>query len=381
MTAGIRLTLAVTLAGLFLHVETPPATAADWPQSGGPEANGTSPETGWNTDWSARPPKRLWKAEVGKGYGAPAVVDGRVYVLAEAEQPPVHTMLRCLDADTGKVLWTSKPLLGKAWQASVGTPAVDSSRAFVFGTGGFLHCVDARGGQVLWKRVLRNSRDPAWPNTPYTVPPLLYRDWVLLNMGFLLAVGKTDGKVEWAGRPERCRLQRGAGGMPQVLQWNGSPFVAAPNAEGIFVYRVPGGGEVAHLTGPSFRKSKTTLAHGDRLIAKRGPQTIGCFRLQGTRLVSVWSGDDLVMDRWVLVAGHLYGVDRDRGELKCAAFDTGRLAWSERVIESRARGPHIDGLIAAGDHLLLTLSDDSLLLVKASPSGYQEGETRRSGET
>ena len=55
------------------------SNAADWPQWRGPDQNGISKETGWSAKWPAAGPKQLWKVQVGVGYSAFSVSNGRVY--------------------------------------------------------------------------------------------------------------------------------------------------------------------------------------------------------------------------------------------------------------------------------------------------------------
>src|SRR4051794_40509975 len=76
------------------------ARAADWPQWGGPNRDGVSPETGLLKEWPKGGPKLLWGVDPpGRGYSAPAVVGDRVWVLGTSGPDEV---LLTLDAGTGK---------------------------------------------------------------------------------------------------------------------------------------------------------------------------------------------------------------------------------------------------------------------------------------
>src|SRR5690348_13025305 len=56
------------------------ALAADWPQWRGPDRTGVSRETGLLKAWPAGGPKLAWKAtNLGEGYSAPSVANGRIY--------------------------------------------------------------------------------------------------------------------------------------------------------------------------------------------------------------------------------------------------------------------------------------------------------------
>src|SRR5437763_1866241 len=61
---------------------TAPAWSADWPQFRGPHRNGISQETGLLRDWPKQGPKLLWQLDIGLGYGAPAIVGGRIFLMS-----------------------------------------------------------------------------------------------------------------------------------------------------------------------------------------------------------------------------------------------------------------------------------------------------------
>ena len=72
--------LSALLAGTScLPLET--AFADDWPQFLGPNRNSTSAEKGITRKWPESGPEVLWKVPVGRGFGGPAIHDGRVYLL------------------------------------------------------------------------------------------------------------------------------------------------------------------------------------------------------------------------------------------------------------------------------------------------------------
>ena len=57
-------------------------TAADWPQWRGPNRDGVSSEKGLLKSWPEGGPKLLWQStELGQGYGSPAVVGDKLYVM------------------------------------------------------------------------------------------------------------------------------------------------------------------------------------------------------------------------------------------------------------------------------------------------------------
>lgn len=131
----------------------PEITADSWPMfRGGPERRGAagadrSPSSG-GVNWS-------FASEAKTFYASPAVVGNRVYVTsAQTGVFEDSGAVYCLDADTGSVVWKSRP---DGFRATFSSPSIHKS-FLVCGEG--LHftqdarvvCLDLRGrGKVLWE--------------------------------------------------------------------------------------------------------------------------------------------------------------------------------------------------------------------------------------
>jgi outer membrane protein assembly factor BamB len=92
-------------AVLVLALLAGEAWADDWPQWRGPNRDGV-----WlNAELPAKLPEKLrprWRQAIGGGYSGIAVAGGRVYTLDYQKTPREGERVLCLDAATGKVLWT-----------------------------------------------------------------------------------------------------------------------------------------------------------------------------------------------------------------------------------------------------------------------------------
>lgn len=125
----------------------PSDVGGDWPTYGYNAAR-----TRFNPSVRVRPPFRTkWKFAAGDLLEfPPSIVAGRLYFNT------MHGVVRCSDAETGKVIWThrAKGLMaatptvsgGVVYVSSMGPhPTADSS------TGGALYAFDAQSGKLLWK--------------------------------------------------------------------------------------------------------------------------------------------------------------------------------------------------------------------------------------
>src|SRR5260370_40842426 len=67
---------------------TAPARSGDWPAWRGPNGDAISSETNWTSEWPADGPKKLWTAQVGIGFSAISVAQGRAYTMGPAPHGP-----------------------------------------------------------------------------------------------------------------------------------------------------------------------------------------------------------------------------------------------------------------------------------------------------
>jgi outer membrane protein assembly factor BamB len=89
----------------------------------------------------------------------PVLLNEKVYV--PIGQDPEHGeglgQFNCLDAKTGKTLWTNKTI-----KRSLSTPSLYNGLIFVGDYSGFVHCLDEKTGKTLWSF---DSKSHIWGST------------------------------------------------------------------------------------------------------------------------------------------------------------------------------------------------------------------------
>jgi outer membrane protein assembly factor BamB len=148
MTAALtRLLPALALGGLLTAGALVTAAADEKPGAGWPLARGDALMTGASK--ASLPDKLavLWTFQTGDAIeGAPAVVDGVVYVGSYDQH------LYALDLATGKEKWVYLP--DRWWRNKIGpikaSPAYYKGAVYVGDSDGIFHCVDAATGQRRW---------------------------------------------------------------------------------------------------------------------------------------------------------------------------------------------------------------------------------------
>ena len=164
------------------------SVADDWPQRMGPERDGVWREEGIVDAFPNQGLPVKWRAKIHAGYGGPAVVGDRVYVmdyLVESGEvtnsPGGRTKLNgqerlvCFSAKTGQQLWASgydRPYNLSYAGGPRCTPTIADGKVYTLGAEGNLVCFDAESGRVIWERDLPVEYETETPILGYASHPL-----------------------------------------------------------------------------------------------------------------------------------------------------------------------------------------------------------------
>ena len=176
-------------------------TSADWPDWRGPHRDGHVPRL------PARLPETanvLWKKAAMTGGLAGLSVSGGRLILAERDFGDENDVYRCLNADSGALLWRVEfPAPGQLdyGQSPRATPVIHEGRAYLLGAFGELRCVNVTDGTVLWKRHLPDEFDAELPTWGLCSTPLVVDDLLIVNPGApnasLAALDRATGRTRW----------------------------------------------------------------------------------------------------------------------------------------------------------------------------------------
>jgi outer membrane protein assembly factor BamB len=217
--AGCSLSLWLLLAGAGLVFFASTGRADDWPQWLGPDRDAVWREKGLLDKFPKDGPKVLWRQPIHNGYGGPAVVGDRVYVM-ERERPkgedgeparptraglPGVERVLCLSAIDGKQIWKHKydcPYKISYPNGPRVTPLIRDDRVYTLGAMGELCCLDASKGEVVWSKSLMKEykldKAPVWG---WATHPLLDGDLLYCMVGgkdsAVVAFNKKDGAEVW----------------------------------------------------------------------------------------------------------------------------------------------------------------------------------------
>ena len=177
-------------------------SAQDWPHYLGPNSNSVSDQKDLLRSWPQNGPEVLWSADLGIGFGGPAVKDGKVYLLDRDDL--VGDKMRCIDLATGKELWSfSYDAPGSVmFPGSRSVPAVDGNRIYSCGPYGDFYCIDINTHKPIWnKNIWKDFGGDRIPRWAITQCPLVYGDLVIVASqapeAGVVAYDKLNGNVKW----------------------------------------------------------------------------------------------------------------------------------------------------------------------------------------
>ncbi len=393
---GLARPALVALAGLMVAatwLSGPAARAADWPGWRGPAHNSTTPESsGWEEGaWPLGQP--AWTRQVGVGATSPIVAEGRVYVLGwDAGADTV----RCLDAATGEELWRQQypcPEYGRFHHGDEGmyhgpssTPSFDGETGLLYtlSLDGDLRCWNARaGGEAVWALNLYDAfgvgqRPPVGGGLRdygYTTAPLVWRDWVIVEVGStegnLMAFDKRTGERRWASQ---CTDPAGHSGGPIPLRVQGIDCVAVFTLRQLLVVRLDAGHEGETLATYPWQTDYGINVPSPTVVDDCVVLTSGYNRSRLARIRVAPDEATLVWEKRVfsVVGSPVYADGRlylAYGQLRCLDYESGEQLWAGGTFGDDA------SCLVTGDGRVLVWGKRRLALVESaqhSPDAYRE---------
>ena len=175
----------------------------------GAARDGISRARGLASGWPDGGPPVLWRIDVGQGYAAPSVVDGRVY-FNDYDESQNTWMVRCLSLDDGQELWRYE--VAKRIRANHAitrtAPATDGGLVVAIDPKCEVHCIDARDGSLIWKLNLPAAYRCAIPPWYNGQCPLLEGRRLILAVGgsALMVVPRRGNRKTGLGSTEHGSL-------------------------------------------------------------------------------------------------------------------------------------------------------------------------------
>ena len=375
--------LAAAVAGFVVLIGVGSVSAQDWPQWRGPNRDGKLSGFVAPASW----PKELtqkWKAAVGLGDSTPALVANKLYAFGRQD---ANEVISCIDAATGKVLWTSSypaqyvvtgPSAPHAGPRS--SPAVADGKVCTLGVGGILSCLDAATKKVLW----RKQSDADYMGIPYkfetSMSPIVVDGTCIVyvggkpqgaavGQGAIIAFDLTSGQAKW-----KCDCNVPApsspvvatlGGVKQLVTINASQVLGVSLADHTVLWQFPFTAKPGNSTTP--------LVDGQIVIVTgEGMGTLGLKISKASDKFTAeraWANTDAqagcTFTTPVLRDNLLFGYAATK--LCCLSAKDGKVLWADTATRGRSAS-----IVDAGSCLIALALNGELSVYLPTDKQYTE---------
>lgn len=329
---------------------------ADWPNFRGPKHDGISQETGFRKAWNEPIPLK-WERHIGSGFSSFAAVGDRLFTAGTKDE---NQTLYCLDASGGDIIWETT--IGAAYRERAGgdgpraTPTVSDGKVYMLGALGTVLCLDAQTGKQVWST--KFAHPPQWG---YSGSVLVEGNLAITGGGeedgSIVAFDKTSGKIVWQTGSDQAGYA-----TPYPFTFDGTRYIASFTGESAMIVDAKTGSLALRMPWRTDWKvnAASPIFHDGHLFLSSGYST-GCglykLRADAGKLAAdeIWRSKVLLnkFQSCILHEGTLY--TSDQKALVAVDFMTGKEHWRQR------RAKH--GTIVLADGHLLVFSQDGELQI------------------
>lgn len=388
---GSDTTEVIKIGELFTQYENSTTSlTGKWPHFRGADYDNINKESISLIDkWEKNGPKIIWKIDLGEGHAAPAIYNGKVYLLDYNEAKKADG-LRCFSLETGKELWkrSYKVHVKRNHGMSRTIPAVTDKYVVTIGPRCQVMCANPQTGDLIWGIDLvkeYKTEVPFW----YTGQcPMIDNDIAVIAPGgtsLLIGVDCATGKVVWqTPNPDKWKMSHSSvmpmtfGGKKMYL-YAAVGGICGVSAEGSDIGRILW--KTTQFAPNVVAPSPLVLDNGKILITAGYGAGAMLFQL-------IKSGDGFevkVIQKYkpieglaseqqtpIYMNGHIYCIQpKDAGgtrnQFVCTTTsDTKKILWTSGKTDRFGLGPYV---FADGKFFILN-DDGALAIAKASPSGW-----------
>ncbi|MCI0487931.1 MAG: PQQ-like beta-propeller repeat protein [Blastocatellia bacterium] len=344
-----------------------------WTNYRGPDRAGRYDEKAIKTNWSNEGLPLLWRQPVGAGYASFVVAEGRAFTIEQRRRQEVVT---AYDIETGREVWTH------SWDAEFtetngdgprATPTWDEGRIYALGATGELRCLEAKTGKRIWSRNILSENDADNLSWGMAGSPLVVDDKVIVLPGgrkgkSVAAYNKLTGAPLWKSLNDRQAYT-----SPMLVNLAGKRHILAVTATRAVGVAIEDGSllwEYPWTTDMGINCSQPVIVDQNRFFISSGygkGAALVELTASGGRFNTrtVWQ-NNLMKNKFnssVLYNGHIYGLDESI--LSCMNVETGERKWKG--------GRYGYGqILLAGDHLIVLTDAGDIVLIKATPERHME---------
>ena len=176
---------------------------ADWPQFLGPHRNGTTQNESIPFEFADGEPEIEWEHSIGNGFSGPVVSNGHVVI---SHRKGNRAVTDALNIEDGKPVWAYEYETDYVDDFGFdngprAVPLIHSKSVFIFGAEGMLHSLDAKSGELIWKRNLRKELGSSKGFFGRACSPIIIGNTLIIQAGGkgcgIIGLDPAKGTLKW----------------------------------------------------------------------------------------------------------------------------------------------------------------------------------------
>ncbi len=349
------------------------ALAQDWPRYLGPDGAGKV-EGKIRTDWAANKPKELWRKDLGKGCTSFAIAGDKVVVMGNKDDTDI---VWCLDAATGKEIWTHKypeKLDPKLYDGGPNaTPTIDGDSVYTLSRTGNLFCLSLADGKPKWHKHFQSDFKGKAPDWGYSASPVVKGDLLYCLPcapdGGLFALEKATGKVSWKSGDST----KPGYAAPVFFNYKGREVVAAFHGRELVTYDGKGKPvfDFGWRTSYDINASNPQYHDGMMFLASGYGMGYVVIDVSGSKPEVLHKNEDtrMIFQNSILQGGDVLGVFGDKNidaELIRMDMKSGKAHWREKMPGTRGSS------LMVGDQMVILAETGDIICGEPAKAGWTE---------
>ena len=351
------------------------AFSQDWPRYLGPDGSGMV-EGKIRTNWKEQKPKELWRKDLGKGCTSFAIAGEKVVVMGNKDNTDI---VWCLDAATGKEIWTHRypeKLDPKLYDGGPNaTPTIDGDVVYTLSKSGNLFCLSMADGKPKWNVHYKKDFKGRVPDWGYSASPVVKGNLLYClpcaEDGGMYALEKSTGKVSWKSGDDT----KPGYATPVFFTHEGKELVAAFHGRQLVAYHLESkGGPVFDFgwrTSYDVNASNPQYHDGMMFLASGYGMGYVVIDVSGGKPKVLHKDEDtrMIFQNSILRDGDILGVFGDKNidaELIRMDMKTGKAHWRAKMPGTRGSS------LMVGDQMVILSETGEIICGEPAKSGWKE---------
>ena len=351
------------------------AFSQDWPRYLGPDGSGMV-EGKIRTNWKEQKPKELWRKDLGKGCTSFAVAGEKVVVMGNKDNTDI---VWCLDAATGKEIWTHKypeKLDPKLYEGGPNaTPSIDGDVVYTLSKSGNLFCLSMADGKPKWNVHYKKDFKGKVPDWGFSASPVVKGNLLYClpcaDDGGLYALEKSTGKVSWKSGDDT----KPGYATPVFFTHEGKELVAAFHGRQLVAYHLESKGKPVFDFGwrTSYDVNASNPQYHDGMMFLASGYGMGyvVIDVSGGKPKVLHKDEDtrMIFQNSILRDGDILGVFGDKNidaELIRMDMKTGKAHWRAKMPGTRGSS------LMVGDQMVILSETGEIICGEPAKSGWKE---------